>query len=106
MLSEGCASYDKMRIIYNGTPSKITSTKMIPPFCREAITAYVVERAFHTLSISSPNHARLYEAKKRDLYTPPNRMEYSKWDQAKYNLKDLDEKQRVDLADYLSAMNY
>ena len=102
MLSDFCKPYKYLRIVYNGTPSDIDKTKMIPPFARNAVVAYVVERAL--FAIKSRDKAKRIDwmDARADLYSQPSRTVSSKWDEAKYRLKNMDKKQADDLKEYLS----
>lgn len=102
MLSDACSAYQYIRIVYNGTPSSIDKTNMIPPFAKNAITAYVVERALYALKLRDPRYRVAWADSKVDLYGQPSRFTSSKWDEAKYRLKSMDKKHRDDLAEYLS----
>ena len=103
MLSDYCQYFDKIRIVYNGIGSDIHSSKIIPPFCREAIVKYVTCETF--FSLKAKDHAKyrlLWSDANTDLYSARSRSEASVWDEAKYRLKALDKKQREDLAEYFS----
>jgi len=105
-LSDACASFQNIRIICNGMPTDISDIKFIPPFCREAVVGYVVERAFFSLKSRDLQYRALWMDAKQDLYSEPSRFEQSKWDFAISKLKQIDKKYMNDLADYLSKMNY
>ena len=102
MLSDACNIYQYVRIVYNGTPSDIDKTNMIPPFCRNAIVGYVVERALFALKSRDKAYRIDWMDARADLYSPTSRTSSSKWDEAKYRLKSMDKKQRDDLAEYLA----
>lgn len=105
MLSEACSGFEKVRIVFNGTPTDIHATKMIPHFAKEALIAYTVERAFFTLKVRDPKYRAMWVDAKIDLYSPSSVSEWSKWDNAKWLLKDIDKKEWDDLAEYLSKLN-
>lgn len=106
-LSDACASYDNIRIVYNGSPTQdIDDVRFIPPVAREALIGYVVERAFFVLKTRDPKYRLAWADAKADLYQEPSRMEQSKWDMAITLLKRLDKKRLDDLSVYLSKMNY
>jgi hypothetical protein len=105
-LSDACGSYQNIRIRCNGMPTDISNVRFIPPFCREAVTGYVVERAFFALKARDAAYRVQWVDAKVDLYQEPGRFEQSKWDFAVSMLKAIDTKYMDDLAEYLSKMNY
>lgn len=102
MFSPACNKFKKVRIVYNGTPSDIDKTKMIPPFIRNAIVAYVVERCLFAIKSRDKTKRIDWMDAREDLYGQPSRMMASKWDEAKYRIKNMDKKQADDLKEYLS----
>lgn len=106
MFSDSCVGYSYVRIVYNGTIESLNSVKFIPPFCREALTGFVVERSFFTLQGRDANYNRLWIYAKQDLYNPLGPMEPSKWDLCIRLMKNLDKKFGDDLKEYLSKMFY
>lgn len=106
-LSDICANFQNVRVIYNGTANTdIDTVKFIPPFCREAIIGYVTERVFFALKVQEPKYRLAWADAKQDLYGMIDRMNISKWDLAISLLKAIDTKYRDDLDEYLSRMNY
>ena len=106
VFSDACAEYDHVRIVYRGFPKSINRVNYIPDFFREALVAWVVERAFNALQARDLNYHRLWLAAKSDLYQSPSPGERSKWDFAISRAKKLDKKHRDDLAEYLGRMDY
>ena len=105
-LSDSCANFEKLRIVYNGTTRDIEKSKIIPPFAREALIAYVVERALYTLKNRNPQLRASWMDARNDLYGDQGKYRHSKWTEAEMRLKDMDKKERTDLMQYLSEMNY
>jgi hypothetical protein len=105
MFSDYCRNYAYVRIVFNGTPTDIDKTKIIPPFAREAVVGYVTERALFSLKMKMPNYRAHWSDAKTDLYSPSSRTGMAKWDSAVYNLKRMDKKQRDDFAEYLGRIN-
>jgi hypothetical protein len=107
MLSEMCANYDNIRIIYEGFPNvEIDSVKYIPPFCREVLVSYVTERVFFAMKSRDVAYRLLWMDAKQDLYVQLGTTKESKWDTAVGLLKKIDTKKRNDIQEYLSYMNY
>lgn len=106
VLSDACISYEKLRIVYNGVPKSLNTVKFIPPFCREALSAFVVEKAFSALKAKDPAKYRgLWADAKQDLYEMRG-TEPSKWDRAQAMLKSIDRKAFNDLSEYLGELYY
>jgi hypothetical protein len=104
-LSEACKTHGNIRIVYNGMPKDISETKFIPPFCRQAVCGYVVERVYSAMKGRDLAYRTLWHDAERDLYLPKG-TEPSKWDYAIMMIKRLDTKYYDDLSEYLSKMNY
>jgi len=83
MLSEACRAYDKIRIYHNGIPSDIYSAKMIPPFVKQAVIGYCIERACFYLKKRDTTYRTMWQEAEHDLYQKKTVLEYSKWDEAK-----------------------
>lgn len=98
MLSDSCAAYEKMRVVYEGDPADIDKSKIIPPLAREGIVAFVTERAFFHLKIRDPKYRQAWMDAKADLV--------DRWRDAEYYMKRMDTKARNDLNQYLSRLNY
>lgn len=103
-LSSSCASYEFIRIVYNGTSIPIGSVPFVPPFLRRYVHMFCVE-----------NFWRVMKGRYKD--EPRNRTNWSDAygilygdgglkDQAVVRMKKLDSKFRRDLMEYLSRMNY
>lgn len=98
MLSDNCANYPYVRLVFNGTASDIDSLKMIPPFCRKGITSYCVERAFFYLKLREPKYRQAWVDSKQTIAED--------WRDAVYRLKRLSKLERSNLYEYLSKMQY
>ena len=106
MFSEKCSDYAKYRVVFQGIPTDIGKTKMIPPVAREAIVGYVIERAFFTLKSRDAKYRVMWNDAKVDLYTKTSLLSLCKWDEAQSLLKRKDSKEMSDLYEYLSQLNY
>jgi hypothetical protein len=106
VLSDACAAYENIRVVYKGFPKSISKTNYIPDFFREALAAFVVERAFFNLKARDLNYRSLWVDAYNDLYKSPSPGERSKWDFAISRVKKLDKKHMDDLAQYLGRMAY
>ena len=106
MFSESCKHYENFRLVFNGLPKDIDNVKFIPPFCREFLIGYVVERFYFSVKRVDPQ-ARIHWADaKGDIYSPLGVTEPSKYDRCIELIKTIDKKQLNDLGEYLSKMNY
>ena len=105
MLSDICAEFDNLRIVYNGMPRDISTTKFIPPFVRECLAAFVVEKTFAALKAKDAKYRPLWVDAKQDLYQMRG-TEPSKWDKAESLLKQVDKKAWNDLSEALSILNF
>lgn len=104
-LSEACSMFESIRIVYNGMPKDISEVAFIPPFCRQAVVGYVVERTFNALKNRDISYRTAWLDAERDLYISKG-TEKSKWDYAIGMIKGIDNKYWDDLSEYLSRMNY
>lgn len=106
ILSDACIDYEKLRIVYKGVPKSLNTVKFIPPFCREYLIAYVVERTFSALKAKDPARYRaLWGDARADLYEMRG-TEPSKLDKAQSLLKRLDKKVLNDLSENLAQQYY
>ncbi len=107
MLSDGCKDYDKIRIVANGlVAADIGEAKIIPPFVREAVILYAVEKAAFALKARDVKYRPIWVDANSALYTKKSTNTVSVWDQALYLLKRRDNKERSDFITYLGRMNY
>lgn len=98
MLSESCATFNKIRLVYDGDAADIDKSKIIPPLAREGIVAFVTERALFHLKVRNPQLRAAWVDAKNDMV--------DRWRDAEYYMKRMDKKQRDDLAEYLSRLQY
>lgn len=106
VFSDACASFTGVRIVYNGFPKAVNTVNFIPDYCKEALSAYVVERVYYALQGRDLAYRTLWQSARLDLYQSPSPGQPSKWDFAIRMLKKLDKKHRDDLGEYLSKMQY
>ena len=108
MLSPTCGKpYNRMRIVAKGIPAgDIDEANIVPEFCREAIMYWTVEKCALSLIKRDPTYSTIWKLANSKLYTAPSRGESSVWDEAKYRLCTLDDKERSDLLTYFEKMNY
>jgi len=104
MLSDACVAYDKVRIHYNGVPTDISTVQFIPPFAREAIVAFVTERAFLALKARDPKYRAMWVDAQADLYGKRG-YDQSKWDEVQSLTKRVDKKVWDDISEYLGRIN-
>lgn len=103
MLSDQCINFQNLRVVYNGLPRDISTTNFIPPYVRECLVAFVVEKAFAALKATDIKFRPLWSDAKQDLYERRG-TEPSKWDKAESLLKREDKKAWNDLQEYLSQL--
>jgi len=106
VLSSSCAAFENIRVVFYGMPTDISQVKFIPPFLREVLISYTVERAFFSLKATENSYRLMWIDAKTDLYSELNRTEPSKWDNAIYAIKRIDKKAWDDISVYLNSLNY
>lgn len=97
-LSDPCASYDYVRIIYDGIPSGVLDeVKMVPPEARKAIVLWVIEKCASFLKIKDPAYraVQLDAAAQLDEYGMNG-----SWHEAKMRIKYLGKKVLRDVLEY------
>jgi len=105
MLSDICADYDNLRIVYYGVPKSIDVVKFIPPFLKQFLIAWGVERAFYSLKVRDDKWIKHWQIADADLYQRKG-TEPSKFDSAQSLLKRVDTKEWNDLSEYLSQLYF
>ena len=104
MLSDSCAAYDYIRIVYSGIPSKsLDEVRMIPPEVRKALVLWVIEKCSSYLKSQSPmfRQLQLDAANQLDEYGFNGA-----WHEAKRRLYTLDKKKLRDSLIYNAEMNF
>jgi hypothetical protein len=104
MLSEACGAYPKLRIVARGTPKDVDKVKIIPPFAREALIGWGVERAFFSLKAQDQKYRVMWVDAKQDLFVQQSKTKYSKWEEAEILIRKMDKKVMNDLSQYLSQL--
>ena len=97
-LSDSCASYDYVRIVYDGIPSGIlTEAKMIPPEVRAAVVLWVIEKCASFLKLKDGNYrtVQLDAAAQLDEFGMNGA-----WHHAKMRIKYQGKKIRNDIAEF------
>lgn len=100
--SSSCSSYDRVRVVFYGTPTKIGDVPFIPEIFRSAVIDYVCEKCYRMLKARNPN---LYRILWSDVYNTLYKPFDGTWDKALYRMRSMDEKMKRDLKEYLSAPN-
>ncbi len=103
VLSPSCANFDKVRIIYNGTLTKVGDTPCVPHIFRQAVKEWVLEQCFGELAGKDP---RMYRTIYNDIHTKLYRPFEGTWDKALMRAKSLDTKYMEDMHEYLSKGNW
>lgn len=102
-LSPACASYSKVRVVYNGTLTKIGNTPFVPEILRQAVKGWIIEQCMEQRAIRDP---RMYRGMWQDIYTKLYKPYSGTWDVAKDRVKSLDTKFTDDMYEYLSKGNW
>jgi len=104
--SDKCSTYEKVRIVYNGTGGKISDTPFIPMFFRQAIIDWVVLRVLDMKIAADPVAGRALFPLRDRIDGKLNKPYDGSWDKAKKRVITMGSKTREDLKEYLSKLNY
>jgi hypothetical protein len=101
-LSDSCESFDYVKLVYDGIPSKnLSEVRMIPPECRAAIVDWVTDRCAGSLKMRDARYRIIQIDAQRHLD------EFGlngSWHLAQDRLVRLDKKQLKDSIEYLSKL--
>jgi len=107
MFSSTCRSFGKVAIVYNGVGANIGEVPFVPMLFREAIKAWVADAALMIkLGMVEPAEFNrwqfIWQANNQRLNKPFTGL----WAEAEVRAKSIDSKQREDLKEYLSRLEY
>jgi hypothetical protein len=91
ILSDGCTSWDYIRIVYDGIPSNsnLSEANMIPPEVRKALVLWAIEKCSGTLKVRDAKYRTIQLDAARDLDEYGQR---GAWHEAKMRLKYMGKK--------------
>jgi len=101
MFGSDCASFDKVRIIFNGMAGEIGDVPIIPRFFERAINAYVEWRHYKSMVSREP---RTYRALARDAYNELYDMRDGCWKTARMRISSMDSWEKDSMNEYISSM--
>ena len=103
-LSDSCDVFDLFRLTFSGIPSKnLEEAKIVPPYVREAVILFTVNRAAAAMRFESNFYRSLW------VDTTQILDEYGfngAWQKAKIRLKEMDTKIRKDIQKYVDFKPY
>jgi len=101
MFSSDCASYKKVRIVYNSMGGEIGDIPIIPRFFERAINDYVEYRFYNSMKARAP---RTYRALARDSYDKLYDIRIGSWRKAKMRITSMDSWEKESLNEYISGI--
>lgn len=106
MFSSNCLTFEKVMLVYNGVHTNIGDEPVVPTYLREAVEDYVTETVLRIRSARDPLRWRLlWSDAVRKLGKSEDSISGS-WITASRRVKNIDAKQREDLFEYMSRLNY
>lgn len=102
--SDECKRFSNILIKFNGIPVLDASKPSIPRYFRQVITDWCVERVFRKKKVLNPN---LFRIQWGDAKATLDRNGFNgSWYEAEKIVKRLGSKEKEDLNEYLSRLNY
>lgn len=107
MLSSSCSKFEKVMIVYNSVGTEIGEAPIIPTLLRQAVKDYITVKALESIMAMDDEKFNKWNA----LYSI-HKSNYGdgdmngSWAQAKRRVKRLNTKQRNDIKEYMSKLNY
>lgn len=109
-LSDGCAGFNKVIVVYNGISTKFGETPLVPEFFYEAVKKYVELQVYGNYRHTKDRYTfyqSLYLSTSTELYGPTRRkLGVGAWADAVYLAKELDQKWYEDYVEYINQGNY
>lgn len=107
MLSSSCLNHENIMLVYNGVGCEVGDAPMVPNFLRQAVKDYVTVRALESIIAESEPAMMnkwnlLYGIHSNRLNKPYD----GSWAKAEHRAKTMDHKERQDLKEYLSQIDY
>jgi len=97
--------YENILLVYNGTGGDLFKVPMIPEYLKQAVILWATAQISETYMANDKENMQLYrlinassQRKLEDLSGP--------WEEAKRRVKRANDKERNDLKEYMSRMNY
>jgi hypothetical protein len=107
MLSPNTRNFSHITLVYNGVHTDIGEVPVVPTYLRQAVKDYVSVEAL-TVRVAEEESALVSKwLKLLDIHTSSLNHPYDgSWVKAERRVKGLDNKQRQDIKEYFSRMNY
>lgn len=101
MFGRDCASYSKVRLVFNGMGGEIGDEPIIPRFFERAINDYVEERFYNAMKSREPRKFRVLWS---DAYQRLNDPAVGSMKKARMRIASMDTWEKESLQEYISAM--
>lgn len=109
MLSSNCLKYTRIAMVYNGIHTGIGDKPLIPLYLRETVKDWCVEYGARIKRVKDKQNSQLwssvYQDANRRLGRNPFRYDGT-WYQAEDRVKKIDSKEREDIKEYMSKLDY
>jgi hypothetical protein len=105
MLSDSCAQFDKIYLVYYGVGTEIGEEPIIPGFLRQAVIDYVTYQALLNKIAQDDQVGRwqaLLRETKQSLYGTGLRRSDGSWFRAERRVKHMDKKAWEDMREYMA----
>ena len=106
MLSSSCKGFDKLMMVYNSTGCVIGDSPVVPAYLRQAVKDYVVVKGLESRMASDDEKFNKWSTLYNIHSTNLNKPYTGSWDKAENRVKSLDMKERQDMKEYFSRLNY
>lgn len=106
MLSSSCSKFEKIMMVYNGTGCDIGEAPIIPSYLRQAVKDYVTVKALESILAIDDEKFNKWSALYNIHSTNLNKPYDGSWAKAEHRVKSLDRKQRQDIKEYMSKLDY
>ena len=102
MFSSNSASYEKVRLVYNGMGGEIGDEPVIPRFLRQAVIDWSSEQFWRAMKAKNPRLRPIWA----DIYNVLYDDRKGSWKRAQDRLKQMDTWEKDSMREYLGRMNF
>lgn len=100
MFGSDCASFSKVRLVYNGMGGEIGEVPIIPRFLERAVNDYVEERYWNAMKARDIRYRTLWS----DAYQRLNDRINGSWKKAEKRIASMDSWQKESLNEYMTGI--
>jgi len=101
MLSSGCKSFSKIRLVCNGMGAEVGEIPIIPRFFEQAIKDWVKEKWYEAMMGRDPRTYKLLYQDARDVRT---NLRTGSWKNARIRVSSMDSWVKEDINEYISSI--